>query len=307
MPQTILAILALMITITLSLGAQKQTTRAQEKMIANELEVMATGVALEAMERIRVRAFDEKTTSGDEVYTKDEFEHPAEWEGRGENWTCETFHGSGSSSDCDDLDDYHKMKPAILEFDMGKDPGGNALNFPFEVEVRVTYVDEDLEAVSEQTYQKQVTVYVQDKPQPGGRTILKRPIELQRTFAYNFRDDGRGHGGGVFTEVFRSLDDGGTSGGGEEPPEEEEPEEEPSEGHNQGEEDQNRYDDALSWLEERISHPPIRAEYKRLAKEKLGSDELAGYINKQEIGNIRDYFDRTPDHREAALNWYEND
>ena len=54
----------------------------------------------------------------------------------------------------------------------------------FEVAVRVRYVD-DFESVNYETYQKEVTVYVQDASTDGGFHFIAKPIEMSRTFAYN--------------------------------------------------------------------------------------------------------------------------
>lgn len=197
MPQTILTILALMITIGFSLSTQRQVIDTERKMVANEMEVMAAGIALESMEKIRTRAFDNAVVEDPHtVHSKGNFSYKTPTDHFSTGNTCKVFHG-GAGDGCEDLDDYHKMTPATVSFKIGEDKHGNDIAVPFTVKVEVQYVDESLaRSTSGPTYQKEVQVFVQDQPQGGAPSYLRRPIHLSRTYAYNFAGNADGHGGG---------------------------------------------------------------------------------------------------------------
>src|SRR5688572_8633343 len=59
MPQTMLALLALVLTSLIGYNQQRMQRRAYEGMIRDELEVAATGTAQNVMELVAARAFDE--------------------------------------------------------------------------------------------------------------------------------------------------------------------------------------------------------------------------------------------------------
>jgi len=65
MQQTILALLALMIASLFSYNQDRSLLRLREAMVDTEMEVMASGVAIQVMEYIGRKAFDDKTTNGD--------------------------------------------------------------------------------------------------------------------------------------------------------------------------------------------------------------------------------------------------
>ncbi len=176
MPQTMLALLALMIAMTLSFNTQREVIHSQREMIANELEVMATGIALRTMETIRTRAFDEAVV-GDlyGMHATSSFEE-APFNTDGEpGHACKVFDAGGDT--CDDIDDFHGLE-ATIPFEM------DTLSIPFDVRVEVHYVGGDLSASGTKTYQKEVTVYVQDALSASARPFLTRPIHLSRVFAY---------------------------------------------------------------------------------------------------------------------------
>ncbi len=189
MPQTLLAILGLMVTVLLSFSTQREVVSSQREMIANELEVMGTGIALEAMETIRTRAFDNATLDATEVVTKGNFSFPFS-----DGNKCRVFH-DGSGVKCEDLDDFHNMLEATLEFEVSETE-----SLPFHVNAEVHYVERNSEGdfvrVNHKTYQKEVLVTVQDAVSEGRRPYLTKPIHLSRTFSYNFGLDGSTGGGG---------------------------------------------------------------------------------------------------------------
>ena len=62
MPQTLLALLALVLASFLTFNQQQLTIRSQGNMVTDELELAAAGVASEALALIDGRSFDEATT-----------------------------------------------------------------------------------------------------------------------------------------------------------------------------------------------------------------------------------------------------
>jgi len=71
MPQSLLAILALMIASLFSVSQQRNIIGNYENMIRSELEIMASGVALQVMEDIAGHPFDAATAAAD--FEFDEF------------------------------------------------------------------------------------------------------------------------------------------------------------------------------------------------------------------------------------------
>jgi uncharacterized membrane protein YgcG len=231
MPQTILAVLTLMVTITLSLSTHRQLADQKRGMMRNEIEVMATGIALQAMETIRSRDFDRFVADHPNETADDpqeDFEPKSSWT----SGDCEVFHESGA--DCNDIDDFHGMNAAKIKFEMG----GTGKKMPFHVRVQVRYMtldsDDNFVPAGHQTYHKEVRVKVQDAPS-GGVPLLDAPIRLSRVFSYNHRaknghDGGTPSGGGG--ESGGGESGGGESGGGNE--DEDEEDESTGEGQNQG-------------------------------------------------------------------------
>lgn len=290
MPQTILAMLALMTAVLFTMGTHRQVIETEREMVANELEVMATGIALEAMEKIRTRAFDQVVAEDpNKVYTESQFEPSSNWN----NTTCKPFHGSGAANDCNDLDDFHGMNSATLTFTMGKDASGNDITVPFTVDVEVTYVDSDLNPVSGNTYQKQVTVFVQDQ-QTDNRPFLREPVYISRIYAYNFGGNEEGHGGG-------------------------------SEGHAQGEGKED-FEQFMEWLMEKLDENPKRDDGIKFRKWAEGEaedqadkakargndkmedawDDLADHLKKRRESDIEEWFNRYSKVRDHIMEqWYD--
>lgn len=177
MPQTALALLALMLATLMSVTMQRRVVDGQREMLANEMEVMATGVALQAMETIRTRAFDQAVVNNTHADLS-AFTYSSDSDHFSTGRACRVF--ETGSDVCDDIDDFHKMKTATRAFDMlGTD-------IPFTVDVHVQYVGDDMKRYNSRSYQKEVTVYVQDKIGEGKTPFLYEPIEMSRVFSYKF-------------------------------------------------------------------------------------------------------------------------
>ncbi len=171
MPQTLLAFLAMMIVTLLAINQQQRVLRIYESMLDDEMEVMAAGVALQALEIIESQAFDSATIGGATVTDPSQLTTLPFATGNG----CSL---RGLNALCDDVDDFNGMTPDTLTFSMR-----NGVTYAFEVTATVDYVTTTGASVaiaSAPTYDKQITVILQDVPQPGGRRMLFNPVRLTR-------------------------------------------------------------------------------------------------------------------------------
>ncbi|MEZ4699549.1 MAG: hypothetical protein R2834_04400 [Rhodothermales bacterium] len=172
MTQTLLAFLAMMIVTLLSINQQQRILRTYEAMLDDEMEVMASGIALQAMEVIEGKAFDSATLGGASVSNPSALTALPFATGNG----CSL---RGLNTLCDDVDDFHEMTPDTLSFTMR-----DGATYAFEVTATVQYVTVTGSSVTVSagpTYEKQITVSLQDVPAtPGGRRLLINPVRLSR-------------------------------------------------------------------------------------------------------------------------------
>lgn len=167
MPQAALATLALLLATLYSMQRQRAIFDGQMRMVANEMEMMATSVAKDELERIGVTAFDEavidpetgairRLTSPTQLTTKVNFRL------EGSEWN--------------DLDDFQKVAGADSTF-RARTVSGQT--FRFYTYADVAYVNEgDGRTPSAwPTRTKQVTVFVRPVTIETGETI-----RLQQTY-----------------------------------------------------------------------------------------------------------------------------
>ena len=187
MPQTMLALLALVLTSLIAHNQQRLQQRAYQGMIRDELEVSATGTAQNVIELIGARAFDEssvpQTLSAvgaiDVPRTASLFALESTF-GVTDRGTagCHLTEPS-ATPECDDLDDVHGVSGTV-DVDMG---GGRSL--PFEAEVEIDYVtgpDEDAPEATVPTLHKRVTLVMSSPLILDGQ----RPIVIiSRVFSYD--------------------------------------------------------------------------------------------------------------------------
>ncbi len=123
MGQTLYAIIAMMIVSLFALHQQRHAIRTQMDMIDNEINTIASGVAVERLEEVSAFAFDQKTKGGRIV------ESPS-------GLTAREDFGSGEGKDMpnDDLDDFDNT-----DVEMQREVGGQPL--VFEVHTTVDYAD----------------------------------------------------------------------------------------------------------------------------------------------------------------------
>lgn len=175
MQQTILALLALMIAALFSYNQDRSLIRLREAMIDTEMEVMASGVALQVMEYIGRKAFDDETTDGERVTTVAALTGAA---GFGVSGKCDVvapIQTVTPYSECDDIDDFHQMASIQVPFILKAD------TMYFSVSADVKYVDANGNESMTPTFDKQVVVYVRHN---GDKQYLKSPVMLSRTFSY---------------------------------------------------------------------------------------------------------------------------
>ncbi|MEX0822342.1 MAG: hypothetical protein WD021_09375 [Rhodothermales bacterium] len=72
MPQTLLALAAMMMATLFALNQQRGVMQTQMSMIRNEIETAGTGVAVDRLEEVRAMAFDEATKGGDKIFASSE-------------------------------------------------------------------------------------------------------------------------------------------------------------------------------------------------------------------------------------------
>lgn len=172
MQQTLLALLALLVATLLSFNQKQARVQNQGQVVRGEIEQMALGVAAESMAIIRSRAFDAATDSSDGIVPRDSL---ATIDDTGN--PCKVFFQGEPK--CSAIEDFHGIKPAEVSLEY---PDGQ---FTFEIKsITVEYVDGNFDSSSNKTYQKKVTLKIQDVPSDGGDPRLPTPIEYSEVVSY---------------------------------------------------------------------------------------------------------------------------
>lgn len=162
MPQTLLALFALALSSVLVLNQQRMTTQGRQKMLSDEVELAASGLASDIMEMIGARSFDDKSTPS-AIFAKQrvptlptQFTTAANLgdpRDRGEAG-CDLLVPANTPL-CNDVDDLHGLgwQPVSVTLAQGR-------TLPFEARVNVHYVsDPGSMAVSHvRTRHKRVTL-----------------------------------------------------------------------------------------------------------------------------------------------------
>ncbi|NND71640.1 MAG: hypothetical protein HKN43_08675 [Rhodothermales bacterium] len=171
MPQTLIALGALVLVMLFSMSQQRSSIQHSQNMVSAELEVMANASAKEMMQLIGSKPFDARIADGTiAVQASDDatdlLTAPAQ------------FGYNNSFDDCEDIDDFNRMAPDTLYFDVNGDVG-----FEFIVDVEVNYVNSEGEVSSTPTWIKEVTLTVNGLTPDSGLNYLKQPIVLKRQFS----------------------------------------------------------------------------------------------------------------------------
>ncbi|CAM3314827.1 hypothetical protein [Rhodothermus bifroesti] len=183
MAQSFFALLALVVAVNMALSVNSWYASLQRATIFREVQEMAQSVAVETIEIVRVRAFDQAVVDGLVTGTSADillFTDPAAFGTQG-NALCQPF---GGTATCDDLDDFHGQV-ARRPFVMGRD------TVWFQVRLSVRYVNYDpttqaITAATGKTAYKEVRVEVQDDWGGAMTPFIHVPIYLERVFAYGF-------------------------------------------------------------------------------------------------------------------------
>ena len=187
MSQTTLSLLALATAMLIAVTQIYWTLQTQHRLVDDELELMASGVARQVLEYAQSRSFDERTT-------------PDNWNTLGEPASVSDFHEASSFGNypvceftdlaanadrCDDLDDLDmdstkwQEVPFVMESDTMK----------FEVNVRVFYVDDLNPEVrligSNRSESKEVVVKVRSPLQVQQHRFVNGLVTLRRLFVYD--------------------------------------------------------------------------------------------------------------------------
>ncbi len=187
MNQTILALLALMLTTSMSFSQQSATIFTYDKYIDDELEVMASSVALHVIEMTGAKAFDERTkpasmlTLGSPI-NSDDFSAAGAF---GEATVCDLDQPYLNASGCDDMDDVH-MGAGIWQVVPFNLVAGTTLDF--DVNVQVFYVDDtDMDTVllGAKSDHKKVIVTVRSPRHVKQQRYTDGFVTLSRVFPYS--------------------------------------------------------------------------------------------------------------------------
>lgn len=144
MTQTVLAALAMMMAMLFALNQQQGIVHEYKAMVHDEMEIMAGGVALDAMETMASKPFDEAVMAPG--YDEDYFTVSAlaPW----------PFPTGGTFGSADFLEDFHEIQTDTVDFQVG------GVTFTFNVDVYVHYVDATKQHSTNKTDTKEVLVTV---------------------------------------------------------------------------------------------------------------------------------------------------
>ena len=173
MSETLLALVALMITTFFVFSQQRGLVENERELASIELEVLADAVGSEVMEQIAVKPFDAATIgiNPQEATLADLTSSVA----FGEDRDCPAA--------CDDIDDFHHMKPDTVFFEVGRDEHGAPFGFDFVVTAEVSYVDGEGRRTPHRTWVKEVTLFVEQAVGASGKKYQRGPIILKQHFS----------------------------------------------------------------------------------------------------------------------------
>lgn len=171
MPQTLLALGALILVMLFSFNHQRATIRNTQDIVSTELEVMAHARGKEVMQLIGSKPFDARIADGTvgpqaSDSDKDLLTHPA------------NFGYRNSFDECEDIDDFNFMEPDTIYFEV---QGG--VGFEFVVNAEVNYINNFGNPSTSPTWVKEVKLTIDALPGEGGTKYLHRPVEMRRQFS----------------------------------------------------------------------------------------------------------------------------
>ncbi len=185
MPQTLLSLLALVLASLLVFNQQRLTTASQTRMVTDEIELAASGLASDVLEFAEARSFDEATTPG-AIQTLERVPAlPSQFSGS--TTFGATDRGTAGcdlltpaiTPDCDDLDDLNGLVNVPVDIVLA-----NGRRFPFTVSTAVIYVTgtTSTAALATPSLHKRITVRVRSKFVRRG---LSDVLEATRVISYD--------------------------------------------------------------------------------------------------------------------------
>ena len=173
MSETLLALLALLITTFFVFTQQRGLVEAERELASVELQVLAHAVGSEVMEQIAAKPFDAATIG---INPQD---------ASLSDLTPSTAFGNGLDCPgvCDDIDDFNQMKPDTVFFEIGRDADDEPVGFDFVVTAEVKYIDSAGYETSNRTWMKEVTLFVDQAVTGSQRRYLRMPIEMKQQFS----------------------------------------------------------------------------------------------------------------------------
>lgn len=188
MQQTLFALLSMLIMTLLAFNQQRALIETKQAMLNDEMEVMASGIALQAMEYIGAKSFDEgvkaegvpasqPTLLGGTSVSLNRLS--AQMPSNRACTVLPQYEDDPGYDVCDDLSDFNGMRPQQVPF--GFDGGEVA----FQVSATVRYVNEQRQpVVGAATRHKEVVVQVEQyRASDRAYLHLKHPVTLSRTFS----------------------------------------------------------------------------------------------------------------------------
>ncbi|CAM3325970.1 hypothetical protein [Salinibacter ruber] len=177
MQQTLLALLALLVSMFLSFGQMQSSLRFQDQSVRGEIEQMALGVGMQTIEVVRARAFDSAVIGTGEDVVLDPSSFSDIPTGLSKDCRLHPSQDNGTVQDCQAIGEFNETTGTV-PFPLADD------SLKFEVEVEVQYVCADLQPCSGPTGRKKVSVFVQDVAPSGQSAALPEPIRYSEVLAY---------------------------------------------------------------------------------------------------------------------------
>lgn len=167
-----MAVCALVVATLMALNQTRDARYMRERLLDDQVEVMASGIALQVQERIGETNFDAASGTDPSAFTQSA--------SFGNANRCDVTFPIQTTSPytaCTDLDDFNAMQWEEVPFVTREG------TFLFEVSADVTYLDESLTPTTTRTTRKRVIVRVRDKAADGQRPLLLLPVQLPRVYS----------------------------------------------------------------------------------------------------------------------------
>lgn len=187
MQQTILALGALTILAGVTLIYNANIAQSYKTQTDLQLEIMATGIAVQVMDMLSYSAFDQRTTTT-EIDSKGppaagDYSEFSSLSVFGSSSSCNLEEPSKNIGKCEDLDDFNMNVNDWSDFDFTLDSGHS---IPFKVHIEVFYVDPTDTSThytdSTKSYLKKVILEIRSEYSTRPNVSL---VKLERVFSYS--------------------------------------------------------------------------------------------------------------------------